>query len=170
MLSPLSRNTPRALCLFVIIPLSHGSADSVDQLMDSVCSSNLPAISGTLSGSQYPNGGVLRDEYGSVRLSLGHAHFLAVETRPVPHPCGLNRPAPSGGNAPYDKHVLLYTHTPTTHTTCRRKEVMFGHRFNCEPSCFTALLKGCFPALVAGIVVATQSTEFDPLTYANCNH
>ena len=37
-------------------------------------------------------------EYGAVRLSPGHAHFLEVETRPVSHLCGLNRPAPCGGN------------------------------------------------------------------------
>ena len=42
-LSPLSRNTLRVLCLFAIIPLSHGSDDSVTQSMDGVCSSNLPA-------------------------------------------------------------------------------------------------------------------------------
>ena len=35
-LSPLSRNTLWVLCLFVIIPLSHGSDDSVDQLTDCV--------------------------------------------------------------------------------------------------------------------------------------
>ena len=81
---------------------------------------NVNEIAGTLSGSQYPNGGVLREEYGAVRLSPGHAHFLGVtrvetrpawkrdprgnatrvETRPVPHLCGLNRPVPCGGNAP----------------------------------------------------------------------
>ena len=46
------RNTSRVLCLFVIITLSHGSADSVDQSTDGVCRSNLPAVPGTLSGSQ----------------------------------------------------------------------------------------------------------------------
>ena len=39
-------------------------------------------------------------EYGAVRLSPGHGHFLAVESQPVPHHCGLNRPVPCGGNAP----------------------------------------------------------------------
>ena len=52
-------NTSQVLCLFVIIPLSHGSDDSVDQSTDGVCSSNLLAPFQT---SQYPNGGVLRDE------------------------------------------------------------------------------------------------------------
>ena len=61
----MSRNTPRVLCVFVIIPLSHGSAESVDQSMDGVCRSNLPVPFQT---SQSPNGGVLRDECGSVRL------------------------------------------------------------------------------------------------------
>ncbi|CAL8268450.1 unnamed protein product [Boreogadus saida] len=46
----------------------------------------------TLTASQNPNRGVLRDEYGSIWLSL--------ETRPMPHLCRLNRPAPAGGNAP----------------------------------------------------------------------
>ena len=36
-----SRNTPWLLCVFVIIPLSHGSAESVDQSTESVCRSNL---------------------------------------------------------------------------------------------------------------------------------
>ena len=85
----------------------HGNADYVDQSTDGVCSSNLPAPFQGLSTVtvQYSNGGVLRDEYGSVQLSP--AHFLAVETRPVPHLCRLNRPAPSGGNAQYrtDKDV-----------------------------------------------------------------
>ena len=36
-----SRNTPLLLCVFVI-PLAHGSAESVDQSTDGVCSSNLP--------------------------------------------------------------------------------------------------------------------------------
>ena len=54
--------------VFVIIP---GKCDCVDQSTDSVCSSNLPA---PFHASQYPNGGVQRDEYGSMRLSPGHAH------------------------------------------------------------------------------------------------
>ena len=96
-------NTLRVLCLFGIIPLSQGSADSVDQSTDGVCRSNLPP---PFQASQYPNG-VLRDEYGSVRLT--HAHFLVVETRPVPYLCGLNRPAPSGGNTPLTRGALLAT-------------------------------------------------------------
>ena len=56
------RNIQRVLCLFVI-PLSHGSGDSVVQSTDGVCSSKMlePFLT-----SQYPNGGVLLDEYGSV--------------------------------------------------------------------------------------------------------
>ena len=68
-------------------------------LVGTVCVCHYPAVPAPLSGSQYPNGGVLRDENGSVQLSPGHAHFLAVGTHPVLHRCGLNRPAPSGGNA-----------------------------------------------------------------------
>ena len=60
----MSRNTPQLLCVFVIIPLSHGSADSVDQQTDSVCSSgNYPFR------RQYPNGVVLREEHSSVRVT-----------------------------------------------------------------------------------------------------
>ena len=56
----------RVLRLFVRIPLSHGTDGSVDQSTDGVCSSNLPA---PFHASQYPNGGVLWEEYGSERLS-----------------------------------------------------------------------------------------------------
>ena len=88
----MSRNTPRLLCMFVIIPLAHGSAESVDQSADGVCS---------FQGLSTPTE-KYSDEYGAVWLSPGHAHFSAVETRPVPHLCGLNRPAPSGRNGPLD--------------------------------------------------------------------
>ena len=52
---------------------------SVDQSTDSVCSSNLP---GPFQESQYLNGVVLWDEYGSIRLSLGHAHFWQWKHNP----------------------------------------------------------------------------------------
>ena len=40
-----------------------------------------------------------------VRLSVAQSSvFLAVEMRPVPHLCRLNRPTPSGGNAPLVFH------------------------------------------------------------------
>ena len=54
----------------VIIPLSHGRDNYVDQSTDG--SSNLP---GPFQTSQYPNGEVPRDDC-SIRLSPGHAHFL----------------------------------------------------------------------------------------------
>ena len=87
----MSRNTLRVLCFFVIIPLSHGSDNSVDQSTDSVCSSNLLVPFQT---SQYPNGGVLRDEYGSSRLRSDPAHFWRWKGNPChtiayrsdPHP------------------------------------------------------------------------------------
>ena len=69
-----------------IIPLLHGSADSVDQSADGVLSSNLLAPFQT---SQYPNGVVLRDEYGPL---------LAVETWTVLHLCIPNRPGPDSLN------------------------------------------------------------------------
>ena len=57
-------------------------------------------IAGTLSGVSVPQRRSTPREYGAVRLSPGHALFLAVETRPVLHLCGLNRPVSCGGNAP----------------------------------------------------------------------
>ena len=47
-----------------------------------------------------------------MRLSPGHAYFLAVETRPVPHLCGLNRPAPCSGNAPIQSVVIYLCSLP----------------------------------------------------------
>ena len=58
------RNTSQVMCLFVINPVSHRSDDSVDQSTDGVCSWNLLA---PFPSSWYPNGGALRDKYGSVR-------------------------------------------------------------------------------------------------------
>ena len=71
MLSPLSRNTSRIMCLFVIIPLSHGSANlSTNQRTACVART-------------CPNGGVQWDEYGLIRLTLGHAKFWQWKR----HPC-----------------------------------------------------------------------------------
>ena len=55
--------------LYLLAALTNGSDV---QSMDTVCSSNSPA---PFQASQYPNGGVLRDGYGSIRLGPGHAHF-----------------------------------------------------------------------------------------------
>ena len=66
------RFNPRIMCLFVNIPLSHGSAIlSTNQRSACVawtCRHPFRRLS-------TPNEGVLRDEYDSIRLSLGHAHF-----------------------------------------------------------------------------------------------
>ena len=73
---------------------------------------------GTLSGSQYPNGGVLPDEYGSGRLSPGHAHFAAVETRPALHPFADRtdpHPAVETHHDAIRPHTLRHTLPP-----CRR--------------------------------------------------
>ena len=62
------------LCLFVIIPLSHGRDDSVDQSMHSVCSSNLP---GPVQALSTPT-----EEYCETRMAQsGSRPLLAVETR-----------------------------------------------------------------------------------------
>ena len=61
---PLSINTSWVLFLFVIIHLSHGSDDSVDQSTDGVCSSNLPTPFQALST---PTEGTA--QYGSVRAT-----------------------------------------------------------------------------------------------------
>ena len=66
--------------------------DSVDKLTDGVCSSYLLA---PFQASQYPNGG---DDYDSIRLGPDHKNFWWWK-----HDlCRLNRPAPSGGNAPLE--------------------------------------------------------------------
>ena len=82
-------------CLFVIIPLSHGRDDSVDQSTDAVCGSNLPGPFHALSTptEEYCETSMARygsvrlgtarhgsarlgtARYGSARLSPGHAHF-----------------------------------------------------------------------------------------------
>ena len=56
---------PCGYCACVSSP-SHGGDYSVDQSTDGVCSSNLLAPFQT---SHYPKGGVLREEYGSIRLT-----------------------------------------------------------------------------------------------------
>ena len=61
--------------------------NSVDLSKDSVCSSNLPA---PFQASQYPNGGVLRDEYGSIRLSLDHANSWWWKREPCRSLCSGN--------------------------------------------------------------------------------
>ena len=69
------RRCPEILCGYCVCLLlspSQGTDDSVVQTTDGVCSSNLLAPFQT---SQYPNGGVLRDEYGSSRLSPDPTHF-----------------------------------------------------------------------------------------------
>ena len=58
--------------MIFIIPLSHGSDDSLDQSTHCVCSLNLLATSQT---AWYPNGGALRDKYSYTQLSLAPAHF-----------------------------------------------------------------------------------------------
>ena len=77
--------------MFVFIPLSHGSDDSVDQSTNGACI--LKALA-PFQTSLYPNGGVLRDEDGSSWLSLDPAHFSYFHTfahRTNPHPLGVTR-------------------------------------------------------------------------------
>ena len=81
---------PEILCLFVIIPLAHGSVDSVDQSTDAVCRSNSPAVPGILSRSQYPNRGVFRESTAQ----------CSVRITPIFVGGNVNWPAPSGGNVP----------------------------------------------------------------------
>ena len=51
---------PRGCCLIVIIRLSHGSDDSVDQSTDGVCSSYLPVLHRILRTEKCdPNGALL---------------------------------------------------------------------------------------------------------------
>ena len=81
--------------MFVIIPLSLGSA-TLSTNQRTACL----ALAGTLSGVAVPQ---RRSTARRVRLNTaqsGSRPVLAVETRSVPHLCELNRPAPSGGNAP----------------------------------------------------------------------
>ena len=76
------------MCLSVIIPLSHGSDDTVDQSTDGVCSSNLPA---PFQASQHPNGRVLEKSVKRVRLRPtfdgGNANRAApFANKTEPHP------------------------------------------------------------------------------------
>ena len=75
----------KVLCLFAIIPPSHGSNNSVDQSTEDVSSSNLLAPFQT---PWYPNGGALRDKYGLSRISPDkwkHNPWRIYSYRTEPH-------------------------------------------------------------------------------------
>ena len=94
--------------VFVIIPLTHGSADTVDQSTDGVCSLNLPTVPVTLSGVSVPQRRSTARRVWLNAAQSGSRPLLVVEKRPVPHLCGLNRPAPSGVNAPLEIRMANY--------------------------------------------------------------
>ena len=122
-------------------------------------------LAGTLSDAQPPNGGALGGEYGSVRLSPGHAHFwrwkrgraAALQTEPTA-PCGGNAPQHNrlpGGPSPRSMscHVLItYNSSCVLNIFCSPHPFhLFGKRSASE--CVVCVVAVCEECVQAACVV-----------------